>query len=65
MSKRMPVPADLEHLIEKREDDNDRRAAIGGKRPARPQVANRPHGPSGVSKQIAGKSRGGSRALNC
>jgi hypothetical protein len=24
MSKRLPVPADLEHLIEKRDDDGDR-----------------------------------------
>jgi hypothetical protein len=32
MSKRLPVPSDLEHLIEKRDDEKDRRNAERRKR---------------------------------
>jgi hypothetical protein len=38
MSKRLPVPPELEHLIEKREREDDRRAAEKRTKPDRRKV---------------------------
>jgi hypothetical protein len=39
MSKRIPIPPELEHLIEKRDDDADRRKEKGRRKAVSPEVA--------------------------